>query len=111
MLAFAAEALLQILLRDVASVVNVEVVEGEQQVVLGDNSTPICGHRQEFRVVDLAVVIHIHCVKNLSYFVLRHVKPIEGLLDLLDLQRARIVSVKRSEGVCEGSQVEFACVK
>ena len=109
-LAFASEALLQVRLRDVASVVNVEVVEGESHIGLRDGSPSVDSDSEELGIVDFTVVVEVDALEDLIDFALGHVQLIEGCSNLLKLQRARVVGVERSEGVSQLSEVKRARV-
>ncbi len=68
MFSFAAETFLQVGLCDKARVVNVEVMESEEHVVIGDSLAPVNSHSKEFRVVDLAIMVEINALKHLIDF-------------------------------------------
>ena len=59
-LALATEALLEIFGGNKTSIVDVEMMESEEHVVLGDGPTPIDCHSQELCVIDLAIVVEVH---------------------------------------------------
>ena len=109
-LAFAAEALLQIGFRDEARVVNIEVMESESHISFRDSSPAVDSHSQELRVVDLTIMIEIYAFEDLIDFALRHVKLIERSSDFTELQRARVVSIKSPESVAQFSEVKGARV-
>lgn len=98
-LAFAAEALLEVRLRNEPSIVNVEVMEGESQVGLSNGLSAINSDRKELAVIDLAIVIEVDSFEDLVDFCFTHVKLIESRSDLAELQRARIVGVERAESI------------
>ena len=88
MLALTTEALLKVLLSDEASVVNVEVMEGEEQVLLSDGLSAIDCHGKELSVVDLAVMIEVDSLEDLVNLLLAHVELVEGCLDFIHLKRS-----------------------
>lgn len=92
-LALTAEALLQIIDRDEVRVVNVEVMEGEDQILLSDGLSAVHCHSEELRVVDLPIVIEVDPLEELIDFFLTHVEFGEGSLDFAHLERARVVDV------------------
>ena len=84
-LAFAAEAFLEVGFRDVAGVAYIEMVEGKRQVGLGDCLSAVDGDCEELGVVDLAVVVEVDSLKDLIDFFLAHVQLVEGLSDFTEL--------------------------
>ena len=84
-LAFAAEAFLEVGFRDVAGVAYIEMVEGKRQVGLGDCLSAVDGDCEELGVVDLAVVVEVDSLKDLIDFFLAHVQLVEGLSDFAEL--------------------------
>lgn len=109
-LSFPSEALLQILLGDVASVVDVEMMEGESKIGLGDGLSTVDGHRQELRVVDLAVVVEVDSLENLFDFLLGHIKLVECCANFAQLESTGVVGVECTESVSELCKVEGARV-
>ena len=84
-LAFAAEAFLEVGLCDEARVAYIEMMEGKRQVRLGDRLSTVNGDCEELGVVDLAVVVEVDSLKDLIDFLLAHVQLIEGLSDFTEL--------------------------
>ena len=105
-LALAAETLCQVLLCDVACVVDIEVMEGEGQVGLGDCLSAIDGDGQEFGVIDLAVMVEINALEDLVYLFLGHLKLVEGGPYFVKVKVARVVGIKGTEGISELGEIE-----
>ena len=106
MLTLTTETLLQILLRDEAGVVDVEVMEGERQVSLRDGLPAVNSHSQELSVVDLTIVVEVNALEDIIDLLFGHVKLAEGSPDLAELQSAGIVLIQSSEGVPQLGEVE-----
>ena len=109
-LALAAETLCQVLLRDVTCVVDIEVMEGEGQISLSDGLPAIDGDGQEFRIIDLTVMVEVDALEDLVDFLLGHLKLVEGGPDLVKVKIARVVCVKGTEGITELGEIESAGV-
>ena len=107
-LALAAEALGQVLLCDVACVVDIEVMEGESKIGLSDSLSAIDGDGQEFRIVDLAIMVEINTLEDLVNLLLGHLDLVESCPDLVKAKVARVVCVKGTEGVSELGEIEGA---
>lgn len=82
MLTLTTEALLKVLLRNEASVVDVEMMESERQISLSDGLPAVNSHGQELSVVDLAIVIEVDALEDIVDLLFRHVKLAEGSPDL-----------------------------
>ena len=106
MFSFTAETFLQVGLSDKARVVNVEVMESEEHVVISDCLASVNSHSQEFRVVDLTIMIEINALKHLIDFCCWHIELLEGSTDLTELQGARIIGIESSEGISEFREIE-----
>ena len=82
MLAFSAEALVQVFLSDKSRVIDVEVMESEGHVSFSEGSSTVDSDSKELSVVDLTIVVKIDAIEDLSNFCLRHVEPVESSFDL-----------------------------
>jgi hypothetical protein len=82
MLAFSAEALVQVIFCDKARVIDVEVMEGKGHVGFSEGSSTVDSDSKELSVVDLTIVVEIDAIEDLSNFCLRHVEPVESSFDL-----------------------------
>ena len=107
MLALATEALFQVLLGDVARVTNVKVMEGKSQILLSDGLSTVNGNGEEFRVINLTIVIKINSFEDLIDLFLTHIQLVESLADLAELQGARVVHIECAEGVSQDFEVEL----
>ena len=105
-LALAAETLCQVLFCDVAGVVDIEVMEGEGKVSLSDGLSAIDSDGQEFRIVDLAVMVEINTLEDLVNLFLGHLKLVEGGPYFVKVKVARVVSIKGTEGISELGEIE-----
>jgi len=93
MFAFATEALLKIFDCDIASVVDIKVMEGEDHIGLSDGPASVDCHSQEFCVVDVSIMVEVHASKNLVNLLLRHLKLIESCANFMNLKRSRIIYI------------------
>ena len=86
MLALAAEALLESRLGDETRVVDVKVMEGKEQIVFRDCLSAVDGHSEELCIVNFSVMIKVNTLKDLVYFLFRHVQLVESTPNLAQLQ-------------------------
>lgn len=111
MLTLSAEALFKVLLGNEACVANIKMMESKGQIGIRDCLSTIDGDREEFRVIDLAVVIKIDSFEDLCDFILRHVQLVKGCSDFTKLERARVVGVKGAESVPQQLEIEGASIR
>ena len=81
-LALSAEALFQVGFCDVARVVDIEVMEGEDHVSVGDGLSAVDSDGEEFSVVDLTVVVEVNPLENTVNLLLTQIQIIESSPDL-----------------------------
>ena len=105
-LTLAAETLFEVLLGNVARIVNVEVMEGKEQIGLCDSLPAIDSHGKELCVIDLSVVIEVDPLEDFVYLLFTHVELSEGSLDLAHLQRTTVVLVERAERIAKLGEVK-----
>ena len=110
MLTLTTEAFLQVSLGDVASVINVEVMERKQHIVLCDCLSTVDSDCKEFCVVDLTVMVKVNSFEDSIDLLFRHLKLVEGSTNLVDLKSARIVCIEGTESIAKLCKVECASI-
>ena len=110
MFTLAAETFFQVLLCNVASIVNVEMMESKEHVVLSDCLSSVNSDGQELCIVDLAISIEVDPLEDAVGLLLAKVKFVERRSDLGNRQSARVVLVESAESVAKFGKVESASV-